>query len=562
MNDDYNAGIRWYKVNGVTNQVIDTGLISDPNYDFIYPSICANANGDVVIGYTRSGPGAGDYLGAYFSVGTTGTDGVTTFGPSTALKPGVANYHLAFEGGGTRWGDYSATSRDPADPGIFWTIQEWASATNVWSTQIGEIIIPDPGEARWLAAASGSFSTSANWVSGATVDAAAHVIFSRPVDPGAPGYVVSFDPASAVSNDRLSVRQGAVTFDLNGATWSLTNTTPATPSITIAEFASSPTVTFLNGTINSTNTAIAIGTFAGGSIHISSATWNNSGDLALGGTSSARGGAASFILGDSAPATLSVGGTLKIWDGSNFTYNSGSLSVGTIDIAGLLTVSPAHRNVLRVSNLAVSGTGRLDLGDGAAIISYTDTSPINDVSAYLQSGYHGGGWDGPGIASTSARAVANDISNPNKTALGYADSGLLGLSTFLGQPLNGNSILIRYTFAGDANLDGVVNALDFNLLAMDFGDQSGGWIRGDFNYDGVTDTRDFEMLSTNFNLALPSQLLAHFVPEPHVSLSLLLIPSLMRARRQTPRRTRAYNRQPLSPVPSPSFTSELPFRPI
>ena len=55
------------------------------------------------------------------------------------------------EGGGTqnntsRWGDYSATTVDPDDDRRFWTIQEWVSADNVWSTQITEIIIvPEPG---------------------------------------------------------------------------------------------------------------------------------------------------------------------------------------------------------------------------------------------------------------------------------------------------------------------------------------------------------------------------------------------------------------------------------
>ena len=46
----------------------------------------------------------------------------------------------------SRWGDYSATSVDAADPTHFWTIQAFPSFTDpdtggVWATQITEIIV-------------------------------------------------------------------------------------------------------------------------------------------------------------------------------------------------------------------------------------------------------------------------------------------------------------------------------------------------------------------------------------------------------------------------------------
>ena len=64
---------------------------------------------------------------------------------------------------------------------------------------------------------------------------------------------------------------------------------------------------------------------------------------------------------------------------------------------------------------------------------------------------------------------------------------------------------MRYTWSGDANLDGLVNALDFNALASNFGGASGKfWHQGDFNYDSKTDLTDFTYLASNFNQILPT----------------------------------------------------------
>jgi hypothetical protein len=101
---------------------------------------------------------------------------------------------------------------------------------------------------------------------------------------------------------------------------------------------------------------------------------------------------------------------------------------------------------------------------------------------------------------------------------------------------------VRYTLNGDANLDGKVNALDFNALATSFGVNAGAsvWNGGDFNYDGNVDTTDFTALAQNFNQVLPSAppappigsaSLGSLVPEPG-SLMLLAITGLIPSRRR------------------------------
>src|SRR5439155_21096918 len=127
-----------------------------------YPSICANSNADVVIGYSRSG--LSQFASAMCSVGTTSAQGTTSFGSPQLLRAGVANYFQDFGSGRNRWGDYSATSIDPADPQIFWTEQEYVSSTNTWSTNVSEIIIPLADEWRWSNASNGSWAAATNWL--------------------------------------------------------------------------------------------------------------------------------------------------------------------------------------------------------------------------------------------------------------------------------------------------------------------------------------------------------------------------------------------------------------
>jgi hypothetical protein len=58
----------------------------------------------------------------------------------TLLKSGTASYQNTDATGTSRWGDYSATTPDPADPNSFWTIQMIAVGSSKWATQISQIV--------------------------------------------------------------------------------------------------------------------------------------------------------------------------------------------------------------------------------------------------------------------------------------------------------------------------------------------------------------------------------------------------------------------------------------
>ncbi|MBI3839599.1 MAG: hypothetical protein HY288_16890 [Planctomycetia bacterium] len=135
-----NAGIGWLKIDATTNQVIQQGILSDPSFDYFQPSINANANGDIVIGFTRSGLDAGGNLSDFAVVGHT-IGNSTTFGTPFLLKASpVGNYHTIND----RWGDYTSTVVDPSNPNVFWTFQEYAMNSSSWATEITQITVPEP----------------------------------------------------------------------------------------------------------------------------------------------------------------------------------------------------------------------------------------------------------------------------------------------------------------------------------------------------------------------------------------------------------------------------------
>jgi hypothetical protein len=207
---------------------------------------------------------------------------------------------------------------------------------------------------------------------------------------------------------------------------------------------------------------------------------------------------------------------------------------GSIDIAvaNNASLKLSTHSTLDVNAINLAGTAKLDITSNSMIIPYTK-SPLTSIKAQIIGGYSGGSWQGSGINSSTAASDSN-----HATGIGYADNNVLKDTTFAGQTVALTSVLLRYTYYGDANLDGTVNALDFNALANNFG-KSGVWSSGDFNYDGAIDSNDFAALAANYGRSLPSSapaaMLGSVVPEPS---SLLLCGgigvTLLRRRRQSP----------------------------
>ena len=82
-----------------------------------------------------------------------------------------------------------------------------------------------------------------------------------------------------------------------------------------------------------------------------------------------------------------------------------------------------------------------------------------------------------------------------------------------------DDVSITLAGAGDTNLDGEVNFIDFLALAENFG-EDGGWRQGDFDGNGQVAFNDFLALAEDFGQSVPAAAAAA-VPEP-TSLSIAL----------------------------------------
>jgi hypothetical protein len=449
------------------------------------------------------------------------------------LKAGVSDYERLDSQNRNRWGDYSATTVDPADPSIFWTTQEFVSAADVWSTQVTELIVPQPDEARWADPFPlGTFDDATLWhtAHGAAPLPSEDIVFSRATDPASPApATVIFPPRPPgfYTHRSLSVRQGRWFFDLLGNTFHLNG------AVDVGPYAGSPQVTFANGSVVSGLVNVANLPNSEGFLRLDNVSWDVHGELNVGGTPGAAGGTGAITIDNNSAVNVDL--ALRVWPRGTVQYNSGSLTVHLLDVRGrgrVLFGATGPARTLRTTFIDIAPGGLVDMTHNFMIIDYTGASAIPPVVVNLVSGYANGAWTGPGInSSTAATGVTHGI--------GFAEAGALGLTTFGGQMVDNTTVVLRYTRYGDANVDGVVNLNDFNILAANFGQLGRYWWEGDFTFDGVVNLNDFNRLAANFGLSASGSAvtpadwaaLASAVPEPATpTLASLLSLALLGAR--------------------------------
>jgi hypothetical protein len=121
----------------------------------------------------------------------------------------------------------------------------------------------------------------------------------------------------------------------------------------------------------------------------------------------------------------------------------------------------------------------------------------------VASGRNGGSWTGSGIVTSSASG--------DYTTLGVAEAadalGLSGTQTaaFAGQTVDASAVLVKFTYGGDANVDGVINIDDYSAIdgTVAAGASPSGWFCGDFNFDGAVDIDDYSVIDGNLNVQGP-----------------------------------------------------------
>ncbi len=199
--------------------------------------------------------------------------------------------------------------------------------------------------------------------------------------------------------------------------------------------------------------------------------------------------------------TVGAGASLT---GSHVRVASVSVS-GEVDLAANGTSTGTSRmNALAIAGATDAWTGILDLRDNDLVIDYSGgPSPLATVQNQLKAGYNSGSWTGKGLTSSTAATTASGT-----TVLGYAEASALFSSfpaMFSGQNIDNTCVLVKYTYYGDANLDGRVDINDLGNLATNW-QTSNVWTGGDFNYDGFVDVSDLGKLATNWQAGVGSPL--------------------------------------------------------
>jgi hypothetical protein len=237
------------------------------------------------------------------------------------------------------------------------------------------------------------------------------------------------------------------------------------------------------------------------------------------------------FIASNTTATVANGATLTIADPVTIRANktltrNGNVVIQApliIETGGVLNIGAGPAAVLAGAPSLASGA-RVNVQSSAMIIDYhNQASPSSIIQTQLTSGFNGSVWDGDGINTSSATAA---------TGLGWKDN-----------PAS-QSILVKYTYYGDVDLNGTVDSNDFNTLAANYGAIAGAvWSSGDFNYDGKINSVDFNSLSGNFGSTIPAPaVLGASVPEPANLLMVAVLSggTLMRL----PRRKQAVLRVP------------------
>ncbi len=471
--------------------------------------------------------------GSSGSTGNTGNDGILGYGNYTndttnAFRTGyyspgpngITNYWYGDDGaaplpnGGTTVGNwhYVAATYDPTAGGL-----------GVRTLYVDGTVVDseDPNEIHnavlnnFTVGVTNLFTAGPEYFSGNMADLIIGNTAFTPVQLAAAAssdnpFAVNTSSGQVSTTASVAVASGA-TFDLNGNNQTLAGLT-GTGAVTLG----AGTLTVNNaaadeydGTISGSGGLIKSGTgtfTAGGAI----------GNLSYTGMTTVNAGTFTFVPNTTGARVIrSLAGGL--------TLNGGTLALP-------LASTTANRTLLTTPSITFANAstpsfaGKLDLSnndlDVKAPTAAAAATTLTQLTAAAATAYAGGTWNGSGGLTSSAAAA----DPKHLTAVGVILNGTQ-YTSFDGQSVGPNDVLARYTYYGDANLDGVVNAADYLRIDVGFYNHLTGWGNGDFNYDGVVDGSDYTLIDNAFNtesttaIGSPSFALAGLTASPSAELA-------------------------------------------
>jgi autotransporter-associated beta strand protein len=466
------------------NPNVTSGPVN-PTPDYLRNPVTLNGGAIAATGYEVS-----------FSSSPTGAQGVATstlvtarFGGDFTVGSGTSEV-LTYDpigGTGARTVELVGGSRYLANASIGWA----AGSTITYATNWGGTLTVDSNGATGGAfnirrtAASGPVTVTSgatlNILAGATVNIMGanvdadgsydlagtyHVARNNVFKDDSSANVVAIDNAG-----QFNVNSGVQTVGaINGAGTTSVNADVNNPGTTLDTPQINQAVVAVNGgtlSIGAYNSLVGTITLTSGAITGSAGTLTSTGGFTVqsGMISTNLAGSSGLIKGTSGTVTLS---------GTNTYAGTTTVNGGRLVLSGPAAWGPALNNA--------SGT---NIEAGKLVFDYTTsgagTDPVATVRSDLLSGL---------IHSSTA---------PAGCTIGYDDNNSTG---------NGvaNGVMLEIAVAGDANLDGTVNAADLNKVLANWGKTNQTWTSGDFNYDGVVNAADLNKVLANWGKTLPAGL--------------------------------------------------------
>jgi fibronectin-binding autotransporter adhesin len=332
---------------------------------------------------------------------------------------------------------------------------------------------------------------------------------------------------AAATSNALSFNTAALANVSLGAVGSQTYSSTLTPNGTAYRLGGGGGTLTMTAALNGVNSLIVNGAGTSSTVVLANAANNFTTPISI------NSGTLEFAqnLSQSA-ASLSGPGTLQVDAGA--TVTSDGATVGGVIVNGNWVIRPngLATGTSTVSSIAIGTGAKVDLSNNALIVQSTGAnkaSLLAMLNIQVNLGHNNGNWAGTGITSSTAAA------DPNHKTVVAIDNALLGLTTFGGASVDGNSILVEATWLGDTNLDRKVDVTDLGMLATKYGQTvTGGMASGDFNNDGRVDVTDLGMLATNYGTGTGGVSFAlglSGVPEP-ASLSIGCIGGILLLRRR------------------------------